>query len=102
MFLQSAAWVGMFLSYAQADTLGAALVKTFDGKHPCTLCKIVQKSAQSKDQRAVPKLGIKLDDLLTGQLTWLYPPWIQPDPQIPFLQALTNPHSPPSPPPRLA
>src|SRR6184192_2864605 len=48
--LQSIAWVGMAVSYTQNSTLKEALLKTFDGKHPCTLCKVVQqgKNAQKK------------------------------------------------------
>jgi hypothetical protein len=46
--LQSAAWVGMVVSYAQDGTVGEALAKTFDGKHPCTLCEQIAKGRQSE------------------------------------------------------
>ena len=42
-FLQSAAWVGMVIHYSQDAPLKEALVKTFDGKHPCALCKEIAK-----------------------------------------------------------
>lgn len=59
--LQTVAWVGMAVSYSQESTLREALVKTFDGQHPCQLCKVVrhgEKAAQNKD---APKPMTKLD-----------------------------------------
>ena len=47
-FFQSLAWVGMVLSYSQDATLTEALAKTFDGKHPCHLCKQIAKGKQSE------------------------------------------------------
>ena len=40
-FLQSMARVGMVVNYSQGGTVGDALAKTFDGKHPCALCKAI-------------------------------------------------------------
>lgn len=47
-FLQSVAWVGMIASYSRNATLGEAVVKTFDGQHPCKLCKKIASSSQSE------------------------------------------------------
>jgi hypothetical protein len=47
-FFQSLAWMGMVISYSQDTTLREALVKTFDGKHPCTLCKEIAKGKRSE------------------------------------------------------
>jgi len=41
--LQTAAWAGMFVSHAQQGSLVEALSKTFDGEHPCALCKVVKR-----------------------------------------------------------
>jgi hypothetical protein len=46
--LQSVAWLGMVVSYSQDQSLGAAMVKTFDGNHPCALCKEIAKGRQSE------------------------------------------------------
>jgi len=45
---QSVAWVGMVLNYSQDATLKEALTKTFDGKHPCALCKEIAKGKRSE------------------------------------------------------
>ena len=42
--LQSAAWAGMIVSYSKSATLTEAIGKTFDGQHPCPLCKFVARS----------------------------------------------------------
>ena len=59
--LQSIAWVGMAVSYSQNGTLKEALVKTFDGQHPCKLCKAVQEGKKSERKQAPQKPIIKLD-----------------------------------------
>ncbi len=54
VMLQSVAWATMLAENARTDSLPAALEKTFDGKHPCALCKQITKgraSEKSKDAR---------------------------------------------------
>jgi hypothetical protein len=46
--VQSVAWVRMLVSYSQDAPLTEALAKTFDGKHPCALCKQIAKGKQSE------------------------------------------------------
>ena len=43
VLLQSVAWTSMVVSYAQTGTFREALAKTFDGKHPCPLCKEINQ-----------------------------------------------------------
>ena len=62
--LQSIAWVGMIASYSRVASLAEALSKTFDGKHPCCLCKLIQKGrAEEKQQEQKQKVkpGSKID-----------------------------------------
>lgn len=60
VLLQTVAWSGMVVTYAQEDCLRTALVKTFDGQHPCTLCRVVEdgRSAEKK-----PSTTLKLAKL---------------------------------------
>jgi len=46
--LQAVAWAGMIVTYSQEAPLGEAVVKTFDGHHPCTLCKQIARGKQSE------------------------------------------------------
>jgi hypothetical protein len=59
-FLQSVAWVGMVVSYSQDATIGEALGKTFNGKHPCPLCKAIAKGKRAAKQCEFPLAGKKL------------------------------------------
>lgn len=48
--LQSVAWVGMIVSYSERAPLKEALVQTFDGKHPCCLCKAIAAGKKSEQK----------------------------------------------------
>jgi hypothetical protein len=73
-FFQSVAWVGMVITYSQGAPLKEALVKTFDGKHPCLLCKQIaqeRKGQPKSDRQFEPK---KLEFVSLGQVLTLTPP----------------------------
>jgi len=40
---QSIAWLGMLASYSQELPIAQAVARTFDGKHPCSLCKEIAR-----------------------------------------------------------
>jgi hypothetical protein len=69
--LQTVAWTGMLITYAHDTSLQEAVTKTFDGQHPCPLCKVIEKGrADEKRQEQQPvKPGGKLDVGLTWQPT---------------------------------
>jgi hypothetical protein len=101
-FLQTVAWLGMVVSYSQEATLGAALEKTFDGKHPCSLCRVVQAGKQKEHKDVSLKVETKLDFWLTRAASALDSP-----PRFVVLPAGPDSveprsESPPKPPPRLA
>lgn len=60
---QSLAWLGMVVSYSQGSTFNEALAKTFDGKHPCALCKEIDKSKRSEKKSEFPLQLKKLEFL---------------------------------------
>ncbi len=53
----------MVISYSQRAPLREALSKTFDGKHPCALCKAIQKGRAEEQKRDNQQLNpsVKLD-----------------------------------------
>jgi hypothetical protein len=97
--LQSVAWMSMFVQYSQ-DGLPKALTKTFDGKHPCDLCKMVQKGKQTES--AKQKAEIKFDPLLAIASISVPPP--PPLAVVSHNDSISNQRveSPPHPPPRFA
>jgi hypothetical protein len=59
--LQSVAWVVMIVNYSQDAPLTEALAKTFDGKHPCSLCKQIAHGKQSEKKTDSVSVGKKLE-----------------------------------------
>lgn len=50
--LQTIAWADMLQSNLQSESVATALTKTFDGRHPCKMCK--QISAGKKAEKTTP------------------------------------------------
>ena len=81
LVLQSVAWDEMIASHARGETLMVALEKTFDGKHPCSMCKMVKSGREQEQKQPLAKMIVKLDAVLadTMQLPaphgadWKYP-----------------------------
>lgn len=100
--LQGVAWVGMTLSYAQDSSLSDALQKTFDGKHRCKLCKLVDEGKKSEQKESTTVEKQKLDGIGQETIAWLIPPAPTADgfAAAATLRSLSEP--PPLPPPRVA
>jgi hypothetical protein len=60
-FFQSVAWIGMVVSYSQDGSVGEALTKTFDGKHPCALCNAIAAGKKSEKKSEFPIAGKKFE-----------------------------------------
>lgn len=50
-FLQSVAWMGMMIDYSRDGSVCVAITKTFDGKHPCCLCKAIEAGKKSEKKK---------------------------------------------------
>ncbi len=100
--LQSVAWFGMALSYSQCSSIKEGLAKTFDGKHPCKLCKIVAEGKKSEQKKEAQFKITKLDPLSIAQLK----PLSIPRPAHQFFPTdsffLSRTETPLTPPPRTA
>lgn len=62
--LQSVGWVKMFVEYAQEDSLRVALVKTFDGEHPCSICHTVSDGRKKEEKQEATIMVPKIDAVL--------------------------------------
>jgi hypothetical protein len=49
-FLQVVAWTGMVVTYSQSASVPEAVAKTFDGQHPCKLCKEIANAKKSEQK----------------------------------------------------
>lgn len=62
--LQTVAWTGMVVSYSRDATFSEAVSRTFDGEHPCPMCKVIkqgQAEERGQPQKAQVKPGTKMD-----------------------------------------
>lgn len=66
---QTVAWTGMLVSYSRNATFKAAVAQTFDGEHPCPLCKAIEegRAEEKRQEQQQSKPGSKLDFGLVWQ-----------------------------------
>lgn len=100
--LQSLAWASMIVRYSQSAPLTEALAKTFDGKHPCNLCKAITKSknAEKKSDMRTPIPKIDLICKMASRL--FFPPPSGFDRGVSVARQLARCYQPLVPPPRFA
>jgi hypothetical protein len=99
-FFQTLAWAQMVISYSQNAPLSEALVKTFDGKHPCKLCKNIAESKRTEKQ-ADSDLDLKKFEFSFAPFAFIFqaPTFLDnPRPMNDSAAALVQ--TPPVPPPR--
>lgn len=102
VILQSIAWISMTVNYSQSSSLKEALVKTFSGRNPCSICKIVSEGRKAEKQQPQQEPVSKLDLLLVVHSVAFLAPKADPaSPSLPGIP-LDRVESPPSPPPRAA
>ena len=58
MALQSVAWTRMLVSYSRGGQIATAGAKTFDGRHPCSLCKQIE---QAKSSEPLPARAVEVE-----------------------------------------
>ena len=63
--LQSVAWTVMVLDRSAEMGWVQALETTFDGQHPCALCKVVRKGRDSQQQQTVV-ISLAKTDMVAG------------------------------------
>jgi hypothetical protein len=63
MMLQTVAWATMLADNARTAPLPSAFARTFDGKHPCALCKQIAAGKQSEHKSDVQTELKKLEFL---------------------------------------
>lgn len=98
--LQSVAWMGMLVAYSAESNFSEAVVKTFDGQHPCKLCLTVTEGKKADTRKKMLKGSEKIDSVIVVSEVLLCPPVsvaVHPLDQA-GLSPLRN--APPTPPPR--
>ena len=65
----------MVICYSQTDSFSAALEKTFDGEHPCKMCKLIKQGRKAeKEKPPMLKVETKFDLFLEAPCLTVYAP----------------------------
>jgi len=72
--LQTVAWTTMLASNLRNDSLTQAISKTFDGEHPCCLCKAIAAAKKSEKKSEAVSLVLKMEFPPTAEMPVLFPP----------------------------
>jgi hypothetical protein len=73
--LQSIAWASMVVNYSQQCSIAKAIERTFDGEHPCDLCKHISKARDTEKKQDSRSLNAKADLICTTRRVVLLPPF---------------------------
>ncbi len=106
--LQTFAWGKMFIAFSQQNSLGKAITKTFDGRHPCALCMTVRTGLHEQQQQQQKETAPLTAPQELPEPLWELRQTVAPSPQLfsfeeqPFVPrwAADFIETPPSPPPR--
>lgn len=98
--LQSVAWATMLANSARTESLSDAITRTFDGRHPCPICRQIAQSRQSEKKSDVQPESKRLEYSLACAVFVISPPnhFFLTGERLSSTRLLTE--SPPTPPPR--
>ena len=71
--LQTIAWGNMLVDFSSQNTFATAVEKTFDGEHPCAMCKVVKKSKGDEKKKPVLKSEMKMEIALPAPVSVPFP-----------------------------
>jgi hypothetical protein len=71
--LQTIAWGNMLVDFSSKASLTEAVGKTFDGEHPCEMCKMVKKSKSEEEKKSVVKAEMKMEIVLPAPVKVPFP-----------------------------
>jgi hypothetical protein len=99
--LQSVAWTLMIYQYSHQDNWQQALIKTFDGQHPCSLCVLIKEGKKTERQQSTVVLRVNsLESVITESFVLSVPQANHDFPEPRCLVVATRLERPPTPPPR--
>jgi hypothetical protein len=98
--LQSLAWTTMVIDFSKRAPLCQAIAQTFDGKHPCSLCHVVNKAKDSEKKPDVQSATLKIDIICAALAYRIDRPFVSYEYPLTDCFSSRLGHSPPVPPPR--
>jgi len=99
--LQTVAWSTMLANNLRGDSFSQAVGKTFDGRHPCCLCRAIAAAKKSEKKSAAISFNLKIEfPPVTGKIVLVSPARFEILPE-PDAFAAAFGFKPPAPPPRV-
>jgi hypothetical protein len=98
--LQSIAWTAMIVDFSRNASLCQAIVKTFDGAHPCSLCHVVNVGKNSEKKSDLQSPTRKIDMICAFRTASLLQPFVPVEYAAIDFSFERLRRSPPAPPPR--
>jgi hypothetical protein len=98
--LQSIAWTAMIVDYSKRGSLCEAIAHTFDGAHPCSLCRIVERGKTTDKKSDLQLFTPKIDMICTKGTIAVVRPFAYVDYAAGDFSVFQIGESPPVPPPR--
>ena len=71
--LQTIAWGSMLVDFSSKGSFTEAMEKTFDGEHPCCMCKAVKKSKSEDEKKPLVKSEVKMEVALPAPIKLPFP-----------------------------
>lgn len=100
MLLQSVAWTRMIVERSREASLVEAVETTFDGEHPCAMCKRIAERKQEEKQPAKAPVTAKIDLMMEKRVIALLPPCERSEFSLQTQEGESRTERPPLPPPR--
>ena len=99
---QTVAWSTMLANHLRTQSVEESMAQTFDGLHPCSLCKAIAAAKQTEKKGEAVVAVLKFEFPIYGETVILTPPvaFAQVSPANAFADSLN--FRPPLPPPRCA
>lgn len=98
--LQGVAWASMVKDFSKTGSLTEAVSKTFDGKHPCPMCKKIASARTGQEKAPVTVKAEKKAEVFVASSSEIVPrPVAAPFdyPPLPFVNVPEHPSAPPVP-----
>jgi hypothetical protein len=100
LILQTVAWTKMMVDYSRSASLKTAVVQTFDGKHPCEMCKKIQEAKRpAKQELQQPDVRRETYFFEASPVAVIELPWAWLSREDDLMPPFRN-EPPPTPPPR--
>lgn len=73
VLLQTIAWTQMIVAFSGDSSISEAVEKTFDGEHPCEMCKMVKEVKSEEEKKPVLKSAMKMEIALPSPVKVPFP-----------------------------